>query len=389
MDVLKDISRISRDLMLNEPFYGLFLSTLNKVTRKDLETAGVCKKGINTELAVNPEFWETKLTEATRYGVLKHELLHLCFFHLILRDKYSDKLLANIAMDIEINQYIDPKYKNEMFLHLKSFNGIELEPFQGTDYYYNKLLKEKDTNEDLKGLIAQNSHGLSEHDFWGEFEKLSESEKKLVQKQIEYQVKEIANQIKSRGIIPGELKDMIDGLLTPKKPVLNWKAYLRRFVGGSNKIYTKKIRRKSSKRFEDNPGLKIKQKRRILVGIDTSGSVSNKELQEFMQEIHHIYKTGTKITLAYCDTDINKVEEYDGKLRNREVYGRGGTDFQPIIDYYDKHKSQFCTLIYLTDGECSPPSKPKKKMLWVLSSTSKENKDLPYFTIQIPVEDAN
>ncbi len=69
MDVLKDISRISRDLMLNEPFYGLFLSTLNKVLDNRLPTAGVCKKGINTELAVNPKFWEEVLTESTRYGV--------------------------------------------------------------------------------------------------------------------------------------------------------------------------------------------------------------------------------------------------------------------------------------------------------------------------------
>ncbi len=290
-------------------------------------------------------------------------------------------------MDIEINQYIDPKYKAEWFLNLKSFDGIELDPFMGTDWYYKKLEQEKDTNEDLKRCLeGMECSSNGSHEYWEAFENLSETEKKLIQKQIEYQLKEVANQVKSRGIIPGEMKSLIDSLFEERKEAINWKGYLRRFVGGSNKIYTKKIRRKSSKRYPDNPGLKIKQKRRILVGIDTSGSVSDKELQEFMQEIHYIHKTGTRITIVYCDTQINKVEEYDGKFRAREFYGRGGTEFQPVIDYYDKHKNEFCTLVYLTDGECPSPTKPHKRMLWVLSSTSGENKQLPYFTVKIPQE---
>jgi hypothetical protein len=54
-----DLSRIGKLLMFKEPFYGVFLSTLNKVERKDVPTAGVCKNNINYQLAVNKEFWDS------------------------------------------------------------------------------------------------------------------------------------------------------------------------------------------------------------------------------------------------------------------------------------------------------------------------------------------
>ena len=57
MNTLEEVSSIVKRLMLLEPFYGIFASSLNKVTRKDVPTAGVCKHNINYQLAVNEEFW--------------------------------------------------------------------------------------------------------------------------------------------------------------------------------------------------------------------------------------------------------------------------------------------------------------------------------------------
>jgi len=75
----EDLSRIGKGLMLSEPFYGIFLSTLNKVVRKDVPTAGVCKQNINYQLAVNEEFWNSLDNDKKKIGLLKHELLHICF----------------------------------------------------------------------------------------------------------------------------------------------------------------------------------------------------------------------------------------------------------------------------------------------------------------------
>jgi len=98
MDKNKLLARATKELMLKEPFYGLFLITLNKVWNEKIDTAGVSKNGINMQLAINSTFWEN-LSPEYRVGILKHELLHIAFHHLSLRDKYKDHTLFNIAAD--------------------------------------------------------------------------------------------------------------------------------------------------------------------------------------------------------------------------------------------------------------------------------------------------
>ena len=110
MDKVQSLSKASKDLMLKEPYYGFFLIMLNKLwDSKRVPTAGVSKNGINYQLAINPEFWEG-LNEEQKLGILKHELLHIAFGHLTTFFKFSDKRLANVAMDMEINQYIEKSW---------------------------------------------------------------------------------------------------------------------------------------------------------------------------------------------------------------------------------------------------------------------------------------
>jgi predicted metal-dependent peptidase len=95
----ESLAKASKNLMLAEPYYGFFLIMLNKLwDSKRVPTAGVSKNGINYQLAINPEFWEG-LNEDQRLGILKHELLHIAFGHLTTFFKFSDKRLANVAMD--------------------------------------------------------------------------------------------------------------------------------------------------------------------------------------------------------------------------------------------------------------------------------------------------
>jgi len=98
LDKVDMLAKASKDLMLKEPYYGFFLIMLNKFWSNRIATAGVGKNGINYQLIINSEFWEN-LTDDQRLGVLKHELLHIAFGHLSTAFKFSDKKLANIAMD--------------------------------------------------------------------------------------------------------------------------------------------------------------------------------------------------------------------------------------------------------------------------------------------------
>lgn len=400
------LSKISKDLLIKEPFYGFFLIMLNKIWRKDISTAGVSKNGINYQLAINEDFWMS-LSDNHKVGLLKHELLHIAYFHLTKYFEYPNHKLANIAMDCEINQYIDQSYLPEGGVNIDDFPELNLERRAGTDYYYEAFSKAQDEknksgssgcpnwdkicdglNNNNVTVTVSNSNGDSEvtlpnHSTWDEFENLPEAEKKLLEKQITKILNDVAEQtIKSRGTVPGDISKWLIQINEIEAPKFNWKGYLRRFTGASTKVFTKKIRRKENKRYSENPGLKIKMKQHILLGIDTSGSVSDSELKEFMNEIHHIYKTGTEITVIQCDTTIRSIEPYKGKPEIN-IQGRGGTEFNPVLEYYNENNKKYTSLVYFTDGECDTDVKPKGKILWVLSERSSMNYDLPGHVIKL------
>ena len=386
----ESLSKAGKELMLKEPYYGIFLIMLNKLWSNRVPTAGVGKNGINYQLVINEEFWNS-LSEKHMIGLLKHELLHVAFGHLTTYFKFSDKKLANIAMDMEINQYIDKEYLPEGGIDIDNYADLNLDRKAGCQYYYDKLreAKEKKQKEGSCGcgnmdqLLDQLENGEGpDHSTWEEFENLTEAEQKLIDKQLQKLLADAQEQtIKKRGTVPGEIQGLIvvEEIQAPK---FNWRGYIRRFTGVSTKVFTKKIRRKENRRYADNPGLKIKMKQHMLLAIDTSGSVSNDELIEFMNEIHHIYKAGVDITVVQCDTTIRSIEPYTGKSEIN-VVGRGGTYFDPVLEYYNAHLKKYTSLVYFTDGECDATVRPKGNILWVLSERSSMNNELPGKVIKL------
>ena len=407
---------------------------LNKLWNKRIPTAGVSKNGINYQLVINEEFWDS-LTELERLGLLKHELLHIAFGHLTTVFKFSDRRLANVAMDMEINQYIDASWlpggslSSDEFKQLKESVIAELETAKENDatpedllaiskkipargimiddyaelnldrkagarYYYDKLKEAKDKkdqtgtsgSEAFDNLCDQMDAGdgadLPDHSTWDEFENLSEAEQKLINKQLQKVLSDAKEQtVKKRGNVPGEIEGVIviEEIVPPK---FDWRGYIRRFTGISTKVYTKKIRRKENKRFDANPGLKVKMRQHMLLAIDTSGSVSDSELKEFMSEMHHIFKCGVDITIIQCDTMIRSIEVYKGK-HELSVQGRGGTEFDPVLEYFNAHLGKYTSLVYFTDGECYTDVKPRGNVLWVLSERSSMNDSLPGKVIKL------
>lgn len=396
-----ELAKASKDLMLKEAFYGLFLMMLNKQwNNKLVPTAGVSRQGINYQLYINEKFWE-ELTPNQHMGLLKHELLHIAFFHITDYNHLTDKEIANIAMDIEINQYIDKNLLPPGPQLPETYPELKLEPKKGTKYYYDKLMQgKKDGNcPNLNAMLDQgNGNGkvkiklksgadgevlVPDHSSWEEFDDLDEATKKLINTQTAHILKEVADQVqKSRGTVPGEMAEILERLTKLEPPKFNWKGYLRRFIGGSIKTFTKMSKSKPNFRFLDNPGLKHKERRKILVAIDTSGSVSTNELKEFLNEINHIARTGTEVILAQCDTAISKIGKFNPK-EDLNIHGRGGTSFHPVTDYYDANFRKFNCLIYLTDGEASAPEKCRGPVLWVHSSKSSINESLQGFKIKL------
>jgi predicted metal-dependent peptidase len=428
----QDVAKAGRTLMLKEPFYGYFLVGLNKDFNTAVQTACVAKDGINIKLVVNPEYYD-KQDINTKVAILKHELLHIAFEHLGMFDSFKDKQLLNVAADLEINQYIEDHWKGETWEGLEiengEFKGVKLPPKAGTRVYYDLLQTELDEYDkqqsqsgqgqgqgqpgqgqggnkqdqdgsddegDNSGSGSGNSESFAEwfrgqghgdeHSLWEEFENMSEAEKKLIKKQIDHQMKEVAEQVqRSRGTVPGELSEYINKLFEKTESVIDWKSYLRRFGARASKIETKKTRKKPNIRFGSGPAIKIHPKRKTLVAIDTSGSVGEKDLLEFFNEIEHIFKSGTEVTIMECDSYVHRTYEYKGMKEDvLRVSGRGGTSFQPVMDEVLKTPGKYMNIIYLTDGYAPAPTKvPLVPILWVHNSNSQINEELPGTKIQI------
>ena len=171
----------------------------------------------------------------------------------------------------------------------------------------------------------------------------------------------------ARGYIPGNLIEVIDKLLEKKDPVVDWRGYFRRFVAASQNVKVNKTKRKESNRFIGMPGLKFNPKHEILVAVDTSGSVSTDELTNFYTELNFIHKAGVKITVVQCDAGISAIEKFNPR-NEVKIHGRGGTDFDPPVEYINKNKSKYTCLVYFSDGACCPPSvKTTKPILWVMT----------------------
>lgn len=419
-----EVERAFKRLLIKSPFYGLFCLSLPKRTTNSIPTLAVAKDGINCELLINPDFW-AQHTDDEQIALLTHELSHICLQHMFISDFFADPKHFNVAADMEVNSYIENLPKSAVKASL-----IGLQDGLGTKEYYKALTQKqqaqaqnpqkpcnggqggqgnpsnstnqstpKDKDEETQDSAAPQEKEKQEypdeykdsfnpvdtHDTWKDFRNAPQATQQLIQNNIQTAVVRTAEQVEKQcGNIPGELREMIEKLRKKKPEIFNWKAYFRRLLGSIYDVNIKSTRRKQSKRFEGAAGIQHRKKVSILVAVDTSGSVSSKELQDFFSEIEYIYKAGARITLLECDTRINKVVEYDGK-HIPEVVGRGGTDFNPPVEWYIKHKKDYASLIYFTDGECSLPKKSPSGMVWVITSNGM-HQDYPGKVVYIPPE---
>ena len=99
------IEKAYKKLLIENPFYGLFLLGLSKVIDKSVETACVRKRGINCELVINPEYWETQ-DDIQQLNLLNHEIYHIVFQHMFMTPFFKNHEVLNVAAECEVNSYL-------------------------------------------------------------------------------------------------------------------------------------------------------------------------------------------------------------------------------------------------------------------------------------------
>lgn len=173
------------------------------------------------------------------------------------------------------------------------------------------------------------------------------------------------------GCLAGNIEQII---LANTKAKIDYRKVLAGFRASvlSSKRHLTRMRPNRRSGF-DNMGSIRRFDTNLLVAIDVSGSISDKTISHFYSIINRAFKYGIeKIDTVQFDTELKEVVSLEKKQKRVEIYGRGGTSFQPIFDYVGKHP-EYDGLIILTDGEACKPTPPKHsrcKVVWVCNNKS-------------------
>lgn len=196
---------------------------------------------------------------------------------------------------------------------------------------------------------------------------------------------------KGRGSLPGNIIDQINKLNEP--PQIKWQSLIVKQIG-------KQVcgKRKSPNRLNRRDPKSIYKKGNlndrlhpIVVAFDVSGSVSNKELMYFLNELQALSdKMKLPITYIQFDWDIQNVETIaPNEKPSFNLHGRGGTSFQPVFDYLkDEQYPKETQLFIFTDGggEREINNRGYKKYQWIISGNqhlSVQNESRPVIRLNI------
>jgi len=358
-------SAISK-LVTFQPLYGEVFLYLNKKETKKVPTlaVGVIRR-VDLALYYNPDFIDT-LSPTELRSVLKHEALHILLHHLTRAKHFAYNPRGyNIAADCAINCHIEGLPEGALYPH--QFN---LESNQSSEWYYEKLKKEcEGEGKDFDTLIEGKGDTVDDHSMWDEFDDdiVEEKIRNIAEKAIKEQEK------KGWGNIAGNLAAQI---IAANKPIVNWKKEVRWFINKLILMGRKHTRMRPNRRYGiTSPGTKRNYTSKLLVAFDTSGSVSDTQLEYFATELNGMIDH-VKVDFVQFDTQIyDDPKPFSKKASKIDIVGRGGTCFTPVIELADELK--YDGLVVFTDGYAPFPSRPKTRVLWAVCDQDKDV-EFPY-----------
>ena len=324
------------------------LSVGKVMFNEDIPTA--CTNG--RDVIYNTNFIKTLDDKELNFVVL-HEALHKAYQHMNLWKKLwkINPMVANMAADYVVNYAIHEadeqseitKRPNSALFDLK-YKGMT------TKQIFDEIMKDAEKNGGGQGQ----DEGHDSHD-WEGADSLSDEEKKEVAKQIDQALRQ--GEI-IRGKMQGNKNRSVSEILEPK---VDWREQLRDFVTATCKNKDKTSWKRPHKRFIGHdiymPSMIGEAIGQIVVGIDTSGSIGDKELNEFLTEVVAICDevSPSSIELLYWDTHVAGHEtynqgDYHALVQTTKPAGGGGTMVGCVNEYIKDKRIQPEAIIILTDG---------------------------------------
>lgn len=340
-------------LVLLYPLYGTVFLYLNKIERTDMPTMAVgTTRRVDLALYYNPDFVK-KLTSTQIRAVLKHEALHILLHHISRNQYFGFNMKGfNIAADMAINCHVEGLPPN--CIYPKNYG---LPDNEGSEWYYSKLKEEAEKNGTEVGEGEGRGELVDSHDMWGEMDDdiIKEKVREIADKAIR------AQESKSFGDISGSL---VQQILAANKPIVNWKKQVKYFIHQIVMQGRKATRMRPNRRFGyQNPGNKRDYISKILVAIDTSGSVSDELLSHFLVELNGMI-AHVKVDMLQFDHEIKmEPKPFTKKQTTFKCLGRGGTAVDPVLRLVDDR--HYDGVIICTDGGFSiGVPKPKARVMW-------------------------
>jgi predicted metal-dependent peptidase len=203
---------------------------------------------------------------------------------------------------------------------------------------------------------------------------LSAPERESLDKQWQQRLASAAQQAIQAGKLGGSMARMVDHLLQPQLP---WRMLLAHYMTRASRndySFAHPSRREGTAIL---PGLRS-QHIDLLVVLDTSGSISDDEMQEFLSEIDAIKgQVGARITLHACDEKLAAegpwiFDPWENLKLPEKFPGGGGTRFTPVFEWAEWQDRAPDLLVYFTDARGEfPKAEPSYPVLWLVKGKEK------------------
>jgi predicted metal-dependent peptidase len=345
------LSKAKIDLM-RRPDSAFYISLVFSLQHEFSEAVPTARTN-GTRVKYNPHFFMS-LTPEERIFLILHETMHGVLLH-IERGHSFDLKRFNIAGDHVIN----------LMLIERGFQmpvcGLADPTYQGmsTEEIY-RLLPESADDDEGFGQDIEESDGKERESIIEDLQEI------IVRAAMQ---SEMAGD--KPGTIPGEVQIYLNKLLKPKLP---WNRILQKYLHAFNKNdYT--FRRPNRRFLPDHylPSLYSENLDSLAIAVDTSGSVSDRDFNQFISETHSILRMMQPREIAFIQFDstlksVNTVKSIRD-LMGLTFTGRGGTDIEPVIEWANENKPQL--LLLFSDGYFHfPEPQAKVPVVWIIHNNS-------------------
>ncbi len=179
-----------------------------------------------------------------------------------------------------------------------------------------------------------------------------------------------AQAARQAGKLSQSLMRFVDNLLAPQLP---WRALLARYmmqVARDDYSFQRTSRRDTGAALM--PRL-YSQSVNVVVALDTSGSIKDEELREFVSEVDALKgQVRAEVVLHACDDKLCaggpwRFAQWEAITLPEGLSGKGGTDFRPVFEWIEREHLNPDLLIYFTDAEGRfPEREPQFPVVWLV-----------------------